>query len=362
MERESTEAFMERFKAVSMHVNGASKCMRVSRFMHGITNPDLIKWLNDNIPKSVDETMSVTTTFLKGEVAVANQSRKKGLPTWRHHEAAHKLSFDKRPDFKNKQKLSKWHDRFAPLTKTLKEILAMDTVKFKAPPPMSGLAENWNKNKFCEFQGDKGHSTDECIHLKKQIKEAVKMAAEAPAELLPNEPIAEAVNEGIQDELLPRSLLLRLVHLGGAQLGLPLPFCIMLSSVLWPLSPWNSQNLFLFQFSARPDIGDGALNFTVPFFLDWLATATSHLRNVVVTLIISSTDFGMLSFNHLIKSGLVMPCMNPDTLMHFEAPLTCMLTALKHSMKASVDSPSIYLMWLMFGVVREFYKKFYNPL
>ncbi|GJX49767.1 gag-pol polyprotein [Tanacetum coccineum] len=48
-ERKSTEAFMERFKAESMHVNGVPKCMRISGFMHGITNPDLIKRLNDNI-------------------------------------------------------------------------------------------------------------------------------------------------------------------------------------------------------------------------------------------------------------------------------------------------------------------------
>ncbi|GJT06028.1 hypothetical protein Tco_0840490 [Tanacetum coccineum] len=50
----------------------------------------------------------------------------------------------------------------------------MDTVKFKAPPPIIGPAENQNKNKFCEFHGDKGHSIDECIHLRRQIEEAVK--------------------------------------------------------------------------------------------------------------------------------------------------------------------------------------------
>ncbi|GJS56186.1 reverse transcriptase domain-containing protein [Tanacetum coccineum] len=51
-EGETTEAFMERFKTESMHVSGAPECMRISGFMHGITNPDLIKKLNDNnLPK-----------------------------------------------------------------------------------------------------------------------------------------------------------------------------------------------------------------------------------------------------------------------------------------------------------------------
>ncbi|GJS00515.1 hypothetical protein Tco_0317023 [Tanacetum coccineum] len=160
-EGESTEAYMECFKSESMYINGASECMRVSEFMYGITNPDLIKRLNDNILKSVDEMMSVTTTFFMGEMAVANQSRKKAPSMWRHHEASHKPCFDKWPDFKNRHKSSKRHDRFTPLIKTLKEILAMDMVKFKAPPLMFGPIENRNKNKFCEFHGDKGHNTDE---------------------------------------------------------------------------------------------------------------------------------------------------------------------------------------------------------
>nr|GEZ28909.1 hypothetical protein [Tanacetum cinerariifolium] len=40
--------------------------------------------------------------------------------------------------------------------------------------------------------------------------------------------------------------------------------------------------------------------------------AISPPRNVVVTLIISSTDFGILSCQRLINSGLVIPCITPD--------------------------------------------------
>nr|GEZ45196.1 hypothetical protein [Tanacetum cinerariifolium] len=133
-----------------MHVSEAPECMRISRFMHSITNPDLIKKLNDNIPKSVDELMSVTTAFLREEVVVANQSKKKALPAWKHHETVHRPNFDKRLDFKCQHKSSRRQDRFTPLTKTPKEILATDTVK------------------------DKGHNTNAFIHLRRKIAEAVK--------------------------------------------------------------------------------------------------------------------------------------------------------------------------------------------
>ncbi|GKA79220.1 reverse transcriptase domain-containing protein [Tanacetum coccineum] len=140
-EGESTKAFMEQFKAECMYVNGAPECKRISGFMHGITNPNLIKRLNDNIPKSVNEMMSVTTTFHQGEVTVANQSRKKRPPTWRHHETSHKPNFNKRPNFKNRHKPGRRQDRFTPLIKTPKKILAMETVKFKAPLPMKHIEE-----------------------------------------------------------------------------------------------------------------------------------------------------------------------------------------------------------------------------
>ncbi|GJS28614.1 ribonuclease H-like domain-containing protein [Tanacetum coccineum] len=48
---------VRRFNYESRHVKEAPECMKVLGFMHGVTNPELIKHLHDNISKSVDEMM-----------------------------------------------------------------------------------------------------------------------------------------------------------------------------------------------------------------------------------------------------------------------------------------------------------------
>ncbi|GKF99991.1 hypothetical protein Tco_0301682, partial [Tanacetum coccineum] len=68
----------------------------------------------------------------------------------------------------------KRQDIFTLLTKTPKEILALDKGKFKPPPPMITPVEKRNASKFCKFHGEVGHTTDECMHLKRQIEEMLK--------------------------------------------------------------------------------------------------------------------------------------------------------------------------------------------
>ncbi|GKC29134.1 hypothetical protein Tco_1036428 [Tanacetum coccineum] len=38
---------------------------------------------------------------------------------------------------------------------------------------MVGTPKKRNMNKFCDYHQDRGHNTNDCYHLKKQIKEAV---------------------------------------------------------------------------------------------------------------------------------------------------------------------------------------------
>nr|GFA12325.1 RNA-directed DNA polymerase homolog [Tanacetum cinerariifolium] len=82
-DRESMEEFMQSYKLKCRDVKGAPKCMKISGFMHEITNPELIKRLHDKILKSVDEMMRVTTTFLRGEVASSSREWKKSLTLWK---------------------------------------------------------------------------------------------------------------------------------------------------------------------------------------------------------------------------------------------------------------------------------------
>nr|GEW80461.1 hypothetical protein [Tanacetum cinerariifolium] len=68
------------------------------------------------------------------------------------------------------------------LTKTPKEIFALDKGKFKALPPMTTPVEKQNHAKFCVFHGEVRHNTDKCMHLRKQIEEMLK--ARKPSHLI----------------------------------------------------------------------------------------------------------------------------------------------------------------------------------
>ncbi|GJU06852.1 reverse transcriptase domain-containing protein [Tanacetum coccineum] len=162
---ESTEDFMERYKAEVLDVEGAPECMRISGFMHGITHPGLIKRLYERIPRSVDEMYRMTTSFLQGEVAALSHGRRKASSSWKPSEGGDKPTFKK--GFKNKQRPDRKPDRFSLLTKTPKEIFALEKGKFKAPPPMSGQAKDYpellsgDSNVFPQLCGETRRKADE---------------------------------------------------------------------------------------------------------------------------------------------------------------------------------------------------------
>nr|GFC70329.1 reverse transcriptase domain-containing protein [Tanacetum cinerariifolium]GFC76386.1 reverse transcriptase domain-containing protein [Tanacetum cinerariifolium] len=120
----------------------------------------------------MDEILSVTTKFFRGEVAASNREMKKSFPSWKQ-KARQKQNF-KRGNFQNEQRMERKQDRFTFLTKTPNEILALDKGKFKPPSPMTTPVEKRNTIKFCEFHREVRHTTDESKPWKRPGKDSKK--------------------------------------------------------------------------------------------------------------------------------------------------------------------------------------------
>nr|GFA02845.1 reverse transcriptase domain-containing protein [Tanacetum cinerariifolium] len=113
-DRESTKDFVKRYKLESRDVKGAPECMRISGFGG-----------NGSLESRAEEVVST----MGPQEGNQKQNFKKGC-------------------FQNQQRPERKKDRFTLLTKTPKEIFALDKGKFKAPPPMTTLVEKRNHAKF----------------------------------------------------------------------------------------------------------------------------------------------------------------------------------------------------------------------
>nr|GEU45471.1 reverse transcriptase domain-containing protein [Tanacetum cinerariifolium] len=162
-------------------------------------------WFNDLPPESVDSYDDLKEAFLanfhqqkkciKDPVEIHHIKQREGESTedfvrgrWQLATKNGRSQFrhgnSKRPDtsrisrkggFKNQQRSHRRQDRYTLLSKSPKEIPALEKGKFKALPPMTIPVEKRNSNKFYEFHREVGHNTDECMHLKRQTEELLKM-------------------------------------------------------------------------------------------------------------------------------------------------------------------------------------------
>nr|GEV08390.1 reverse transcriptase domain-containing protein [Tanacetum cinerariifolium] len=171
-DRETIEDFMERFKVETERMKGAPECMRIFGFMQGVNNLKLTKRLNKHVPKTMEEMMITTIAFIRGEAIAA--SKKKGHTSWRTQDQSKRKTSEKRSDFRCQSREGRGSSRFTPLRRTPKEILTVEAGKFQPSPPMVTPVEKRSSNKFYDFHNDKGHSTDECMQLKKHIEEFVR--------------------------------------------------------------------------------------------------------------------------------------------------------------------------------------------
>ncbi|GKE69902.1 reverse transcriptase domain-containing protein, partial [Tanacetum coccineum] len=172
---ESTSAYVERYKDECIHVKACPEILKISGFMNGINNPELIKRLNDRVPQTFDELMKRTRSFIQGEAAAADS--RKGYSNNRSQEQSRRQSNDQSSSRNNSyhgQRGGRGNDKYTPLTMTPKEILATEGANFPRPPPMRTLEEQRMGNGYCEYHRQKGHTTNECVQLCQLIDKLVK--------------------------------------------------------------------------------------------------------------------------------------------------------------------------------------------
>ncbi|GJW63982.1 reverse transcriptase domain-containing protein [Tanacetum coccineum] len=158
---ESTSVYIERYKDECIHVKACPEILKISGFMNGINNPELIKRLNDRVPQTFDELMKRTRSFIQGEAAAADS--RKGYSNNRSQEQSRRQSNDQSSSRNNSyrsQRGGRGNDKYTPLTMTPKEILATEGSNFPKPPPMRTPEEQRVGNGYCELD-----------HLVKNIKE-----------------------------------------------------------------------------------------------------------------------------------------------------------------------------------------------
>ncbi|GJY89315.1 reverse transcriptase domain-containing protein [Tanacetum coccineum] len=137
---EYLDSFTEHFKDEMVYFKHCPDLMKIFAYMNGINNQDLIKKLNDKVPQTFDELMRRVRAFIRAEDAAADSRR--GYSGYRA------------PDQPKKQ----FNDRGGN----------------RRPPPINTPVDKRVGNGFCDYHGEKGHSTDECIQLKKQIEKMVR--------------------------------------------------------------------------------------------------------------------------------------------------------------------------------------------
>ncbi|GJS26803.1 hypothetical protein Tco_0487423 [Tanacetum coccineum] len=150
------EEFIERFAL-------RRRCFKdpteISAFMSNSKCLELARRFSDQVPKTVTEMMKRVDDFINSKEVY----RSTKLPRGEFHEKGQGAqSHGNRPSLDA-------------LTKKPKEILATELQLQLPPCPlMVGTPKKENLDQYCDYQGEKGHYTNDCYQLKRQLKRALE--------------------------------------------------------------------------------------------------------------------------------------------------------------------------------------------
>ncbi|GJU04635.1 reverse transcriptase domain-containing protein [Tanacetum coccineum] len=202
---ETLAHFKERWVSESNAIPNVPELMQVSSFMSSHKCPELAKRFSDSIPKTVDEMLKRVDDYLRSEEAYRNTELPRGEFQRRDAPGQWVQRNDRSQRFphgNNRRRsehrfVARMPDRHAPymapqrpnqelhrpravltldsLSITPQEILATEhQLKLPQPAPLVGAPSKENLNRYCDYHNEKGHSTNDCFHLKRQLEMALE--------------------------------------------------------------------------------------------------------------------------------------------------------------------------------------------
>nr|GEV70145.1 reverse transcriptase domain-containing protein [Tanacetum cinerariifolium] len=207
---ESLTAFKERWTVELHFIMGVPEVMKISSFMDSVKSPEIAKRFSDKFPTTVNEMMERLDDFVRSEEAYASTK----LPKGETRESHRKISLppngrdiwprprkSRRDDYRNRHRerdtyranklrgdrapypppRGEYNRRAIPilsldsLTKRPKEILATEThLRLSIPRPMLNPLRSGNTDWYYDYYQEKGHYTNGCIQLRKQLERALE--------------------------------------------------------------------------------------------------------------------------------------------------------------------------------------------
>ncbi|GKC69823.1 hypothetical protein Tco_1115706 [Tanacetum coccineum] len=154
-EGESVRAFTTRYTDDTLQILGLHEDQRISEFAHGLKARNLVEHLSTDLPSTYKGLMEKTYTWIEVREVATN-----GAPDDRRD------NFERGPN----------HELLSSLSKSLREILAIEKVAktFEQPPRLPRSKWSQDKTKYFHFHEDHGHDTNQYQELKHQIEKAVK--------------------------------------------------------------------------------------------------------------------------------------------------------------------------------------------
>ncbi|KAK1406979.1 hypothetical protein QVD17_38589 [Tagetes erecta] len=188
---ETIPEYIERFNRESMNIPDVPEVMKVTSFIYGLRHNQLCGKLNARFPKTLDEVMDRARAYHRRKEAedqmkemegrrnkhVRKDEKKEGPQTnrQRNERDNRKRTFSPyKAEGGGERRPWITKETFTPLLKTPAEVYALERKNnmFTTPTPLKNV--NKNSRQYCDFHREKGHDTDDCIILKRQIEAAVK--------------------------------------------------------------------------------------------------------------------------------------------------------------------------------------------